>query len=190
MQKTRVLATTLGLAGALLAAPPATKTTPKTTAPQAAPAAQAAPAQAQTPPVNAVTQAAMQAGIVAASGRINQVMNFLTAGAQSGAMPFFPQAQPDQSLASVSLEILPQTGAPIYASASFAPLTSGKVGAIYDAVQYVPQSCDNVEKNVLKNMKRIGVLKKNIIVLDGGGARVFLMPAGTGCIIIKKEVVQ
>ena len=188
MQKTRAFVIMLTVAGNLLAAPPAAKTAPaKVATAQPAPAPAQAPAQTQ---VNGVTQAAMQAGIIAASGRINQVMNYLTGGSQSGAIPFFPTAQPDKSLFSASLEILPQGGSPIYATTSFAPLPSGGVAAVYDAVQFVPQTCDYVEKNVFKNLKRIGILKSTIVVLDGGPARIFLMPAGTGCVIIKKEVVQ
>ena len=39
-------------------------------------------------------------------------------------------------------------------------------------------------------LKRAGQMKTNITLLDGGPAtKVFLMPAGSGCVSIKKEVV-
>ena len=51
-------------------------------------------------------------------------------------------------------------------------------------------SWEKVEKTIFKNLKREGVLKENIVVLGGGPVKVFLMPAGSGCIVIKKEIVQ
>jgi hypothetical protein len=194
MLKSRAIAATLAVAAGLWAAPPAKTTTkaapaaPKT-APAPAPAA--APAvQAPAPGVNSITQAAVKAGVLASAGRINQVMTYLTGNSQSGAYLFMPKTLPDQSIFSVSMEIQNPNATPIYASASFAPLTSGQSGAVYDAIQYVQQSCDYVEKNIFKGLKRTGILRKDIVALDGGSVKIFLMPAGTGCIVIKKEVVQ
>lgn len=147
-------------------------------------------AQAPAPTVNPITLAAVKAGVLACTSRINQVMTYLTAGSQSGAYLFMPKAQPDQSIFSASLEVASHAGTPIYVSASFAPLANGQSGAVYDAVEYVAQTCDFVEKNVFKDLKRAGILKRDIIMLDGVAIRVFLMPAGTGCVVIKKEVVQ
>jgi hypothetical protein len=40
-------------------------------------------------------------------------------------------------------------------------------------------------------LNKIGVLAKTIYVRDGGvTTKIFLMPAGTGCVTIKKEVIQ
>lgn len=163
------------------------KITPaQTSAPQASPQ----PAQLSVPAVNPITQAAVKAGVLFCVSRINQVATYLTGNSQSGAFLFFPQRAPDQSIFSTSIEVQGPNAAPIYASASFAPLTSGQAGAVYDAVEYVAQSCDFAGKSIFKNLKRIGVIKKDIVILDGGAVRVFLMPAGSGCIVIKKEVVQ
>ena len=171
------------------AAAPAQAVAPET-APPASPAQPAKAAQASAPPVNPITMAAVKAGVLTCTSRINQVMTYLTAGSQSGAYLFTPKTQPDQSIFSASLEVASQTGTPIYASASFAPLPGGAAGAVYDAVEYVAQTCDFVEKNIFKDTKRAGVLKKDIVMLDGVAIKVFLMPAGTGCVVIKKEVVQ
>jgi len=151
------------------------------------------PATAATPAasnVNAVTQAAVKAGELACASRINQVVTFLTANAKSSAFLFLPPKQPDQSIFSVSLGLEANNRAPRYASASFAPTTNGLASAVYDTVEYVPQSVSEVETKILKNLKRKGTLGKDIVILDGGPVTVFLMPAGSGCIVIKKEVVQ
>lgn len=124
------------------------------------------------------------------ASRINQVVTFLTANTKSSAYLFTPQRQPDQSIFSVSLGMEGRNAPTKYASASFAPTTNGQAAAVYDTVEYVAQSCAEVEKSIFKNLKRKGSLGKDIVILDGGAVTVFLMPAGSGCIVIKKEVVQ
>lgn len=140
--------------------------------------------------MNPVTEAAVKAGVLVSASRINQVLTFLTANTKSSAYLFTPQKQPDQSIFSVSLGMESNNMAEGYASASFAPTTNGLVAAVYDTVQYVPQSCDDVEKTIFKNLKRKGNLGKDIVILDGGTVTIFLMPAGSGCVVIRKEVVQ
>jgi hypothetical protein len=50
--------------------------------------------------------------------------------------------------------------------------------------------CGDVAVTQFAGMKISGKLNKEITVLDGGAAtKVFLMPAGSGCVSIKKEVV-
>jgi hypothetical protein len=151
-----------------------------TTAPQPAPA----------PAVNPVTQAAVKAGVLTSISLINKVVSFLTGNAVSGAFLFVPRTNPDQSIFSASLEIQSPAGTPIYASASFAPLPTGGAGAVYDTVEYSPNTIDYLEKSVFKGLKRVGIVRKDIVILDAGPVKVFLMPAGSGTVVIKKEVVQ
>jgi hypothetical protein len=138
------------------------------------------------PSVSTVTQAAVKMGVLSSVSRINQVAGFLTANNQSGVFIFTPQNPPDRHIFSTSFELLRPDDSTIYASASFCP----NQDAVYDTVEYVNKSCDEAEKTIFKNLKRVGAIKKNIILLDGGTVKVFLMPAGSGCVVIKKEVVQ
>lgn len=154
------------------------------------PAAKAAPAPVEnTGPLNSVAQAAQKAGVVNCLGRINQVSNFLTAGAQqSGAsLSVSPQA-PNDRVASIAFEIKsPQVLS--YASADFAPLATS-CGGSYEAVTHWQNNCKDVASKGYAQLKFIGVIQSSILVLEGGPQlRVFLMPAGTGCVAIKKEVV-
>lgn len=170
---------------------PATTTAPAGPPPAApAPVKPAPPAKPKAPVVNPVTEAAVKAGVLASASRINQVLTFLTANTKSSAYLFTPRKQPDQSIFSVSLGLESKNLAEGYASASFAPTTSGQVAAVYDTVQYVEQSCADVEKKIFKNLKRKGNLGKDIVILDGGTVTIFLMPAGSGCVVIRKEVVE
>jgi hypothetical protein len=150
------------------------------------------PAQVTSVPTNSITQAAIKSGIQTCAGRINQVTNFIGANSQVGAFLFSTPSQPDQRLVSISMELVNKDkGAPnAYASASFAPNQANGCGAVYDAVVYWPQKCESVAAKRFGEMQKGRKLQNNITVLEGSTpTRVFLMPAGSGCVSIKKEVV-
>ena len=167
-------------------------------APAKAAAGKQAPATAQQaqPAVqttNAITQAAVKAGVLTCAERINQVSNFLTTGSNSGVFLFVPTADPDKRMFSASLEIQPQAkdASPVYASMSFAPNQANGCGCLYETVSYWDKSPDELIKAQFPKLKKVGVLYKNITVLDAGqNVRIFIMPAGKGCVSIKKEVLQ
>ncbi len=169
-------------------AAPATGSAPPAkanTQPQPAP-----PAQTSPPAVSAVTQAAVQAGVLKSASRINQVVGFLAGKNKSYAYLFTPQTQPDISIFSISLGIQEVTGQQRYASASFVPLANGVSAAVYDTVEYFDKPPAELEKGIFKNLKRKGVIGKDMVILDAGPVTVFIMPAGQGSVVIKKEVVQ
>lgn len=139
---------------------------------------------------NPLTKGMVDKGVLSCASRINSMTNFLGNNAQVGAFLFIPSKDPDQHLVSSSLEIIDKQKQLIYASSSFAPNQMNGCGAVYDAVMWSPKSCKEVAKSQFPNKEIADVLKKNISMLDlGPGIRVFLMPAGQGCVSIKKEVV-
>lgn len=152
----------------------------------------APPAPAVASNVNGITQAAVKSGVLACTSRVNQVANFLTAGSQGvGAVLFIPPDNPDQQMISVSLEIPSADASSAYASASFAPNQANGCGGMYETVVYWQQKCDEVAGRNFGTLKKIDQFSKNIMILDGGlTTKIFLMPAGTGCVSIKKEVVR
>lgn len=161
----------------------------------APPPALPAPAQSAPRPVSAVnpiTEAAVKSGVLACTSRINQVSNFLLDGSQGGgATMFTPPVDPDRRLFSVSMEVPVTNGPSAYASASFAPNQANGCGAMYETIVYWPEPCDAVAEKNFSDLKRSGALSKTIAVLGGAPATtIFLMPAGAGCVSIKKEVVQ
>ena len=186
MFKRIILSLTLAATFGCSAIPVATAQDKPTVAP-----AQAQVNQPQAVSIHRITQAADKSGIKACTGRINQVSNFLTAGVPGvGAMLFLPPANPDQQLVSVSLEIPIKGASAAYASASFAPNQANGCGGMYETVVYWPQKCDVVANKNFGALKKIGALSKTIFVRDGGlTTKIFFMPAGTGCITIKKEVI-
>lgn len=158
-------------------------------APAEIPAATTTPAPVPVENLNSIAQAAQKAGVVNCLERINQVSNFLVAGSEkSGAsLSVSPQA-PNEHTASIAFEIKsPQVLS--YASADFAPLANS-CGGTYESVTHWQNSCNDVASKGYAQLKPIGRIQSNILVLQGGPQlRVFLMPAGKGCVAIKKEVV-
>ncbi|MBT3309635.1 MAG: hypothetical protein HOL04_00995 [Gammaproteobacteria bacterium] len=144
----------------------------------------------QTARVNAITSAAVQQGVLGCAGRVEQVTNFLGFGSEAGALIMVAPQQPDQRVLSVGMEIHTANDKAAYVSAHFSPNQANGCGAAYDAVVYWESSCNRVAETQFTGMKSVGLLKSAITVLDGGIAtKVLLMPAGSGCVSIKKEVV-
>lgn len=147
------------------------------------------PAQDASSDANAITQAVVQKGVFNCAGRINQVTNFLGFTPQAGAVLMIPPTQPDQRLVTMAMEI-PTDNDSAYVSASFAPNQANGCGTAYDAVVYWPLKCDVLAVRQFSELKMVGKMRKDITVLDGGmTTKIFLMPAGSGCVSIKKETV-
>ncbi len=169
------------------------------TAPRGAPPAAAAAAATSPGPVqgstNPIRQAAEQRGYAACGPRVEQVTNFLGFGPAAGAFLMAPAAPSgsgggDQRLLPLVMEIpFGPTSAIVTASFAVSP-ASGGCGATYDAIVYWPQSCEVVIASQFASLRRLGMLRRDVLLLDGGPAtKVFLMGAGTGCLSVKKEIV-
>jgi hypothetical protein len=152
------------------------------------PAAPATPAPQAAPALGPIAGYAAQHGVRQCVGRVDQISKFLTNGAtSSGAAVFLPPRDPDRGLVSVSLEVLGNNGLS-YVNTAYAPSATGCDG-VYEAVTYWAGSCDQVAAS-FQGFTTGTPLRQHIQTLDGGpNAKVYLMPAGQGCISIKKEVV-
>lgn len=147
--------------------------------------------QKPNPAAQSVTEAAVKAGIHACADRVNQVTNFLTTGIQSSAVLFEPPSDPDERLVSISLGLAMGGEQVAYASESFAPKQVNGCGGVYETVVYWEAGCAELAKRQFARFKNKGVMVNSITMLDGGvGAIFFLMPAGTGCVAIKKQVLN
>ena len=138
----------------------------------------------------ALMDAFMVAGNFSCAPRIKQVGEYLLRGAESGAFLFFNEAAPDQRQVGVALEIAsPASGTSSYASAEFSSEASGDCGASYQAITYWPTNCAELARTKFADNPPLGLLKRNIAVLELSKlGRVFLMPAGSGCVSIKREL--
>ena len=185
-----------GVGGAEPVNPQSAQTSPTATPPASDnPAAPSARRKAKPtsppakPKLNGLAQTAVSAGIVDCVPRIQQVTDFLTANTKSGAFLFIAPAEANRQIVSASLEI--QAGAvSSYASASFAPAGNTACSAMYETVSYWGNQCADVAGRAFPTLPSAGKLGGSITMLDGGAnLRVFLMPAGQGCLSIKKELI-
>lgn len=141
-------------------------------------------------PVNPLAQEVTKHGILTCAVRVNQVANYLGFGQHSGALLMVQPGGQDQRLFSIEMEI-PSPQGHAYVNSVFAPNQLNGCGASYQAIIYWAQKCEDVAKKGFAPFKKSGHLKKEVTILDGGSStKVFLMPAGTGCISIKNEIVH
>jgi hypothetical protein len=141
---------------------------------------------------NQVASIAFEAGARSCARRIDLVTNFLTRGTQSSALLFLPQADPDNSMVSASMEVKTESLPRAYASATFSPNTAIGCAAEYETVQYWSESCNAVAAKTFKGATPSGYIGGEIEILTiGPTARVFLMRStSTSCVSIKKEVLK
>lgn len=133
---------------------------------------------------------AQRNGVVKCIGRINQVTGFVTgSNANSGMVLNSPNAEANQRIVSSVMEV-EGGGTTGFVSTSFAPGPGvNECSATYDAVTYWTASCAQVASANFAAFKFTRPLLKAISILESGQfAKVFLMPAGTGCVSIKKEM--
>lgn len=141
--------------------------------------------------VNSITQGFIAKGTKTCADRIDQITNFIGTGATTGAILYFPASAPDKNLVSVSLEAVDKDKKSAYASANFAANGAGGCSAVYDAVTWWPDSCENVASKQFAEKKLIGKLKENINMVEiDKNARAYLLPTKDGCVSIKKEIVS
>ena len=133
---------------------------------------------------------AQRNGVIKCINRINQITSFLTANApNSGMVMNAPGNEVNQKLVSTVIEVENNVGSS-YISASFSPgINNSECSGTYDAVTYWTAGCSQVATANFSAFKLTQPLNKNVFTLDGGAlVKVFLMPAGTGCVSIKKEI--
>lgn len=139
--------------------------------------------------MNPTARAAAQRGVKSCLSRIDQISGFLGQAAETGVFLFNPAKDADKRLFSTSMEVLSQNSL-AYVSASYAPGGTDGCGASYEAVTWWPSNCNDVAAKAFPALRFAAPLLRNVQVLEGDATlRVFLMPAGTGCVSIKKEVI-
>jgi hypothetical protein len=140
----------------------------------------------------ALSQAFARAGVVTCGPRVEQIGDFLLKQAEVGAFLFLPLSAQDQRQVGVALEVAAPGGGPsVFASAEFSPEPGGGCGASYESISYWPVACAELARTTFAANKPLGVLKRNIQTLELSElGRVFLMPAGAGCVLIKRELLR
>ena len=176
------------------AAPVAAPAAPAPAAPAAAPAVASdrTGTAASIGPGKALSEAFARAGVVTCGPRVEQIGDFLLKQVEAGAFLFLPVSAQDQRQVGVALELATPGGGPsAFASAEFSPESPGGCGASYESISYWPVACAELARTTLAANRSLGMLKRNIQTLELSElGRVFLMPAGAGCVLIKRELLR
>ncbi len=150
--------------------------------------AQTAPQQTAQQP-HSVTQLARQQGVRTCLSRIDKTSHALTQGSTSGAVVFPTGSAPDRQMFSNAFEVLGPSQVR-YISVDYAP-DSERCNFSFESVQFWNTNCQQTAATSFSNAKPVGLMKQQITVLEmSANARVFLMPAGNGCVSITKQVVR
>ena len=146
-------------------------------------------AQESRQPLAAITRAMANGGVVHCQQRIQQVSDFLTGNAPSSAALMMPPDHVNDRLVSASMEV--SNGSSVfYANMDFSPLVAYGCDATFETVSYWQNNCETVAKTQFAEAKNNGALRQSIMVLTAGSTlQVFLMPAGNGCVAIKKQII-
>jgi hypothetical protein len=146
-------------------------------------------AQESRQPLAAITRAMANGGVVHCQQRIQQVSDFLTGNAASSAALMMPPDHVNDRLVSASMEV--SNGSSVfYANMDFSPLVAYGCDATFETVSYWQNNCETVAKTQFAEAKNNGALRQSIMVLTAGSTlQVFLMPAGHGCVAIKKQII-
>ena len=138
---------------------------------------------------NVITSAAKKLGVIRCASRVEQHERFFSQQSNPvSALSFVAPRDANNRLFSLSSEIVEQNDS-VYVSSTYAP-SGNECAATYDLVKYWPNSCAEVASKVYFQFGNPTTLARNITALGRDpSVKVFLMPAGEGCVSIKKEIV-
>ena len=161
---------------------------PATGVPAAQPSAQQQAPSSSAP--NPVTAAMMKSGVKRCAQQIQNVTDFLARNSKVGWVPFPAARNADDSLISLSSEI--QTAGVLgYANVDFAPRAEGGCSAVYEQVTHWSNTCDQVHAAHYPTFQPKGALLQQIrVYYNNPQSQVMLIPAGTGCVVVKKEILH
>lgn len=143
-----------------------------------------------------LTRAIESAGIINCKPLSDRALDLIVGETPSSGLLFVAPQDADTRIFSTSIAV-EDPARTTYASASFASYGYLGCGMAVDFVTYWPDSCANVATVLDKQLQAVrgnrpstqARLGTRTIMLDGGpNMRMFLMPAGAGCVQIKKEM--
>lgn len=137
---------------------------------------------------NAVVKQARQAGIKHCLPVIESVSDFIISGKGVGVHSVHQASNPDkQGFSAIIVE--GHIDSAIVTNLNVTHAKTGQCYLEYEKIFTQMKSCSNVQKEHLKNAKLLGKLAGTVSTFKENNADIYLIPSGSNCIIIKKEVV-
>ncbi len=135
---------------------------------------------------NNVIAQAKKAGVKRCLPAVGAISNYLV-GTDPHGVDSFRTAKPDQQPFSATIERNAADGVAL-SSVTVTPLKDGDCALNYDQINWYNAACLVVAQELYPKHRYRGVLSKKVILLEGA-ATVYLLPAGEGCLALKKEVI-
>ena len=135
-----------------------------------------------------VTDIVKADGVKKCLSTVQELEAFLTDDTDYGSWAQWATDQPNQQIVNASIELT-------YAKSStlvdftVAPLPDGTCSFSYTRSFYNEKNCLATSKeDFMVKAEYVGEVNKNVMRFKDGGSAIFLMPAGNGCFVQKKEV--
>lgn len=136
---------------------------------------------------NVVLKQAKQVGINHCITAVEKISNFLADGPH-GAHTVWHNQTPDDSAFTSAIERTYSDGS-MLSTVTVARTNTGACYTEYEKVFYMPKGCIGVAQG-LEGAEYKGELNANVVRLDHDGVNVYLMPAGNGCVVTRKEIIM
>ncbi|GMM68988.1 hypothetical protein MTsDn1_22830 [Alteromonas sp. MTD1] len=135
-----------------------------------------------------VTSYAKKSGVNSCLTTVSDVEKFFAEGNNYGSWSFVAKEGADDQLVNATLE-LTFSNRSTMVDFTIAPTKDGSCSYTYTRTFYSEKSCmATTREDYMKNANYKTDINKNIAGFEDGAAKVLLMPAGSGCVVQKKEV--
>lgn len=130
---------------------------------------------------------AKEAGIKKCLPAVQKVSEFLHEGKHHGAHSSWATQSPDKQMFVSTIERTYSDGAQIM-SMFVAPVPTGECATAYERIMYWDKSCLALAKDTFSDFEYKGELNKFVTILSKkSGGSAYLMPAGSGCVSVRRE---
>ncbi|WP_052446103.1 hypothetical protein [Aeromonas fluvialis] len=134
------------------------------------------------------TKQAKEKGIKTCLHAVEKMSNFIADG-NHGASSVWNSKVPDESAFSTVIERTYSDGS-IFTSLTVARTKSDHCYSEYEKIIYFEDNCMATAQKNYKEAEYKGEVNKNVTSLSQNGVDIFLMPAGNGCVVMRKEILM
>lgn len=137
---------------------------------------------------NHVVKKAREVGVKDCLKTIEKISNFIIKDANYGVNSVWNSKHPDKQAFSSMIEVNFGDGT-MLASLNVTKTASGECYVEYEKIFTFNKTCLALAKETENSVYK-GELGKEVAYLEVEGAAVYLFPAGSGCIFVKKEIIM
>ena len=137
---------------------------------------------------NLIVKQAREAGIKHCLPAIEKIANFLDSDSKAGVHSIWNKNNPDKQAFSAVIERNYSDG-DIIINLNVTPVPTGECYVEYEKIIQFNKSCLATSKE-FKNAEYKAEINKNVSLLDQDGVYIYLIPAGSNCIVLRKEAIM